>query len=1191
MVLNESNYGTPELHTEDDVDGHYVWTGLIDHFEYATGTALDGQYMTVYEENTGVVGFNSEDDVDNNASDVDGTADLGTETSFPNARGTVLDSQYMTIREFHEGGSGGGGLQFETIKVTNVGTSWTNVNFANTYTDPVVTATLEIGSGHNPDNMAIDHRADAVTSTGCNVKIAVPDYQNGDGTVLNGIVYLFVIEAGSWDVAGLPKIQAGTHTTSTVVANTYGGAADQVTLNSTLWSGVSQAEFFVTVGTESASATGSKWISAWVNGGSRTSYPTTSAFHISMSSAEVTPQDNHPSETLHWLVIENGVFNHDGMTIQAGRTADTIEEYTHNNLVNHNLGGTPAWGVTQHLRMDGNNGGWSNWEDAPFSSTQIEPYMQEDRYADSETGHISEPFSYLVCTDDSYAKTSIASENYKIDFEYQWTDATLGQTNAEVCIYVGSHTNGTEDLKVQYYNGGWQDLGTVFGTLNNDWANFTVSDLTQVYTIRFLGVSETSDTAQDQWEIDLVTLHTWTVDSTNYELDVKFEWTNADFSADHAELCIFVFNHNGTESLRVDEWIGSWSALGTISSTGWYNFTTTNAGASNYTIRFVGLGELSDTYRDDWKIDLITLHTWDNAVPNCMVNVEFLWDDVGENVDDVKLCIWLPVSGSELLNVEYYSSSSTWEPLGTLSQTGWNNFTVTDYLTWPSQFKMRLVGADEISDTDLDSWDIDAMILRASDLITSATEYYYEADTIEWHTNGIAMTVISTSIERYAQLNATENLGPLTATWDISDQSITDEWLVMRWRYDSQTAPITGDYEIILKHDGDTSAAINLLNIAGASGTSSWFVLCAKLSELVPGIEALESIELRAKTGAMQVEYVAIGMPGVATAGVLLPQEYTGTLSVEAYGFSVVGSSEASFTFNKADMPVEDRSAFLMVANMGTAFNYYLVLHGLYDDSPAQAISHQILDFVDGWNEISLNLSDVVDASGIQMDIIMSIEILVNSGTNPFIGLDSLWVGISHEFQMEEGADYIDIIGYNDEAGITLYDLSTFDVTTSPTVIDITADSWYSTTALLDMFIATVNYSASGPATDIVAFLEDGVPMAIDYQPRPNLHIYTTGHDLNLHVVTDSVDFMVGEDESTVLLDTLNITEWSSYRIQFDMTGWFEGVSINRSFSVTSSGVINWTTSYGDGGTSIESVDRLCSCNEFLNLKSVSLGQ
>ncbi len=98
--------------------------------------------------------------------------------------------------------------------------------------------------------------------------------------------------------------------------------------------------------------------------------------------------------------------------------------------------------------------------------------------------------------------------NYQLDFEFQWTATVYNRVNRQVCVYVASHTGGTENLLVNYRNGStWSSLGTITST---GWSNFTATGLTSsTYTIQLKGATESGDLVQDSWNIDLIMLHSW----------------------------------------------------------------------------------------------------------------------------------------------------------------------------------------------------------------------------------------------------------------------------------------------------------------------------------------------------------------------------------------------------------------------------------------------------------------------------------------------------------------------------------------------------------------------------------------------------------------------------------------------------------------------------------------------------------
>jgi hypothetical protein len=111
--------------------------------------------------------------------------------------------------------------------------------------------------------------------------------------------------------------------------------------------------------------------------------------------------------------------------------------------------------------------------------------------------------------------------SYELDLEVQWTNADYARTNEELCIYAG--TTGAENIRVDVWNGSaWINILTDLTA--NSWNNVSVSSYlgSAVFTIRFKGGTEISDTNQDSWNIDATLLHVWTYGATfDYVLRVN----------------------------------------------------------------------------------------------------------------------------------------------------------------------------------------------------------------------------------------------------------------------------------------------------------------------------------------------------------------------------------------------------------------------------------------------------------------------------------------------------------------------------------------------------------------------------------------------------------------------------------------------------------------------------------------------
>ena len=173
-----------------------------------------------------------------------------------------------------------------------------------------------------------------------------------------------------------------------------------------------------------------------------------------------------------------------------------------------------------------------------------------------------------------------------------------------------AHT-GSETLNINYRNGAsWTSLGTITTT---GWKNVTATGLTSnTYTIQLIGATESGDTSQDSWSIDCIFLNTY--NASNYQIDFEYQWTAAVYNRANKQVCLYVASHTGTENLLVNYWTGSaWSSLGTITTTGWSNFTATGLTSSTYTIQLKGATESGDSVQDSWNIDVIMLHTWNTT--------------------------------------------------------------------------------------------------------------------------------------------------------------------------------------------------------------------------------------------------------------------------------------------------------------------------------------------------------------------------------------------------------------------------------------------------------------------------------------------------------------------------------------------------------------------------------------------------
>ncbi|MDH5780862.1 MAG: DUF2341 domain-containing protein, partial [Candidatus Bathyarchaeota archaeon] len=205
--------------------------------------------------------------------------------------------------------------------------------------------------------------------------------------------------------------------------------------------------------------------------------------------------------------------------------------------------------------------------------------------------------------------------NYQLDQEVQWTDVPYLLPNENLSIYGG--TMGVEDIEVAVWNGtGWE---TVFTDLSSGWNNASITNwlTTSNFTIRFKGGTETSDTNEETWQIDVALIHVWHDGGESYELDLEVQWTSADYAQKNEELCIKTGTFSGSENIQVKVWNNtgsSWHWVMNLTASQWNNVSITPyLTSSTFTVQFLGGTETGDTTQDSWNIDATLLHVWTNV--------------------------------------------------------------------------------------------------------------------------------------------------------------------------------------------------------------------------------------------------------------------------------------------------------------------------------------------------------------------------------------------------------------------------------------------------------------------------------------------------------------------------------------------------------------------------------------------------
>jgi len=354
------------------------------------------------------------DYVDNNTSNVDGAADIGSHSGFP-AQQAGPDSTYDTLTEQN---TGAGEITKIGTDTSGTGTSLT-LSFSHTLvsgTARIVIVSIGVENGNTID-------VSTVTYGGVTMTFAVEGI-----TGTSSFRYLSEI----WYILEADLPSEGSQT----VAITFTGTASSLEVNAfcSEYTGVSQGA------------------------------PEATAEHHQTMGTTIT-NDISPSENA-WVLSVIG---------------------------------------------SGNTGSWTHGESQvevhDFADSSSTFTVAELRGASGETS-LSSTFSTTVNRLERVAASwaMAIEDNYELDLEVQWTNATFDQPNEELAIYGG--TMGAENIRVDVWTGSsWNNL---LNDLSTGWNNVSVTDYltSPTFSIRFKGGIESGDSSQDTWEIDCTLLHT-----------------------------------------------------------------------------------------------------------------------------------------------------------------------------------------------------------------------------------------------------------------------------------------------------------------------------------------------------------------------------------------------------------------------------------------------------------------------------------------------------------------------------------------------------------------------------------------------------------------------------------------------------------------------------------------------------------
>jgi hypothetical protein len=444
-------------------------------------SAPDTTYDTLTEGNTGGSGNNYEDFVDQLGTSHLATPDIGTHSDWTELQDE--DDTYDTMTEA-DTGDAGGTFEYIAESFTDVGTVWTSEG--NAYDG-------NWGTTATSGNLASGDYYPSATAAGFDSSAS------GSGTItqVDIIIRTSVTGlSGSSDQWGITLDMNGGVTGTTLHAmdvSNYGlnnlTFTDVTEPNDGTWSWTDVRNIEIDFDMEKdRGSDGGTWsvyeMSVKVTVAGSTNYD----LDLELGWTAL----NYDEDNVY-LCIDAGTFSGESLRV------DIWDEVSTNDWVNLDTAVTAS--------------DWNNWSIAAY----INSGTVEIRFTDTSDEATAQDTWQIDCV---LIHSWSADPNYELDLEVQWTTANYSRTNEYVCIKTG--TLGAEDIKVYIWDEGettwdllWSDLTA------NAWNNISVSDwaTSQTITLRFLGGTETGDSVtQDTWQIDSTVFRSYELAATEQNL-------------------------------------------------------------------------------------------------------------------------------------------------------------------------------------------------------------------------------------------------------------------------------------------------------------------------------------------------------------------------------------------------------------------------------------------------------------------------------------------------------------------------------------------------------------------------------------------------------------------------------------------------------------------------------------------------
>jgi hypothetical protein len=674
----------------------------------------DATYDTLTEENTEAI----EDYVDNNTSDEDDSSDVGAHSNFENQK--AIDSSYDTLKEASQ---------------------------ANTYSLDATGGYMIIGNGSS----------DWGSTTG-----TISFWVKMDGSVQGRFYGQDGNMETRWSGTNLVLDWGGT----TSMTSAYSFSADTWYFVAIVWD-EDNDDLFLYVGDKNNAPTldSNSLSGTWT---STTPAPTENRFLNGLGGVD--PVDGHGDDLRYWNVTRNLTeIQSDYNTKLSGSEANLRSYFPLENSFddigpnNDDGSGSGSYSFATDVPFSGSSDYRLDLEVQWTSVIDFLPTEKlyiytgslgsEDLRVDYWNGtgweNLTTDLTAYSCNEYT---VSLTSTNFTIRFRDETTagDTTQDQWQVDASLLRVEGAGSREDAVDQQSN---VDSSTDVGThsdfnamkTKDGYDNLTESTIGQQYTFF------------EDWESGSISSQNWTTYSSVaqgrivVDTDTPYEgsyalWmdvdtggtyslneliTNFDFSGATQVVLDFYHNEQGDENEAGSDHTDHQNADGvyyTLDGSYWYHlvnlvnplgWTNVNINLtadpdfqgpvnSSFAIKFTQYDDYPRT-NDGRGFENINI-TYTTSGTDYTMDLEVQWIDLPYLLPNENLSIYGGTMGAEDIKVDVWNGTG-WENVFTDLSSGWNNQTITDWLT-TSNFTIRFKGGNETGDPSQDTWQIDVALIH-----------------------------------------------------------------------------------------------------------------------------------------------------------------------------------------------------------------------------------------------------------------------------------------------------------------------------------------------------------------------------------------------------------------------------------------------------------------------------------------------